>query len=755
MARNNNNFLHKKTLITANSVTVESLDDSTEAYLRDIDSDLVKTVDNFPGANIADGTISPDAIANQTDIISGGGGLTSGGVLALALASSQTFINFDSDNAGQASGERGSQTDPRLEPSQDFSSKVKFYAGGQFVNAFLDSGLGVVSPSNVNRSIDDPTTEAYTFYTRASSGTPLLAKGNIRINLNTPPEGTQQLIKFFGIGAGTDSDQIHSIQILDSANAGDAGAQLYKDEHGNDIYLTLLDSLGFDDISPLYGGGDQFVGATLTQPGTLPEALAPVTPSIIEPPVYTVHVPQDGEHDGLGNTVNLRYSVATAPYPSNAADPGVIYRNDMRYFKGLKGIKLADNPSEFSTDPNDPTLQVRNKSSRIRFKTRKTAGLGVVGAASSTYGQNAPEGTIGETVSNEVWSLVSNKFIYKVTNRLPMQGNFYGYFGGGASPSNLDLTRINYASGVTDGAEVFGSTGFNLTSGRVTSAGAASLISGYLLNSSTNVTNGGLNALKFPFSAEYGFTITSSLTGSNTSGPFAAPTGWPNTMDEGASHGHSSDTHAYVSRQLSTGPSNVGGSVTMVRFPFASEENSTDVSQGGSPALSGYYNTIGSNGDESKGYLWMQERPGTPDPNSVRPVISFTYASSTSTVIHSTDPGDAWGPTIANGNSPTHGYGFGGNTPGARQTKFSFANGTRTTIDISMPVRPPAWFNQAGNSSTTHGYLAGGFDPRPTPQGDPQTTNSIMKYSFASETGAANPQSLKSPGTHFAQHVQY
>ena len=62
MARNNNNFIHKKTLITENSV-------------------------------------SPDAVFNTDDLIAGQGGLTTGGILSIAVGNSQTFMNYDSNGA--------------------------------------------------------------------------------------------------------------------------------------------------------------------------------------------------------------------------------------------------------------------------------------------------------------------------------------------------------------------------------------------------------------------------------------------------------------------------------------------------------------------------------------------------------------------------------------------------------------------------------------------------------------------------------
>jgi len=102
MARNNKTFLNKRTLIGRNSVGLHALDDSAETYLKLADSDSVKTVSGFPGANILDGSISPTAINNQQEIVSAGGGITSPGVLQQAIANRTSNINFEKND--QATG---------------------------------------------------------------------------------------------------------------------------------------------------------------------------------------------------------------------------------------------------------------------------------------------------------------------------------------------------------------------------------------------------------------------------------------------------------------------------------------------------------------------------------------------------------------------------------------------------------------------------------------------------------------------------
>lgn len=744
MARNNNNFLHKKTLITANSVTVESLDDSTEAYLRDIDSDLVKTVDNFPGGNIADGTISPDAIANQSEIVSGGGGLTSGGVLGSAIINRETYMNWETDDAGpidfsyfETYSPTGSIPANASNTSDYLSSNYKFYAKGQFWNSLIDSGLAVLSPGNTERGIDDPVNEAYTFFTTSPS-IPLLAKGNIRLNLNTVDEDTKALLRFFGVGAGADSDEIHSIQILDSANSGDPGAQLYRDEFGNEYYMTLLDSFSYNDISPFYGNDITYTGMRY-HPDRDPTAKFA---TIIEPPPYLIHTTDAlVESDGQGNTIGDR--TPTEPfdnYPNNVSWGQL--SGEFKFFKGLKGIKLANNTGEFSTDPNDPTLQVRNKSSRIRFKTRKSAGLGEVGAAPSTYGQNASQIPIGQTVSNEVWSNVSNKFVYKVSSRKPMQGNFYGY---ATSDVNTgDLNKIDFTTQGRRRAEVFNNNHYS------TRAGAASLHHGYLLGNGPGsiplpnplATSLKTSSIKFPFSSEYSYYSTNDLSYS-TRIPLPQPQHLFNDYNSWQlySAGISSHTHAHAIHN---------GFAT--KFPFAADNNVSDFTSFPSGLGITPSRAFGSNGDESNGYVWFQDDP-SPHPNSVRPIIKFPFATGTG-VLFSTNPGDQWLVPVANVQSDTHGYGF-TDQVNVEGEKFSFANGTRTALSpayLNMP-NMTGYRHWSGISSTTDGYIYGGFLGRPTPQGGPTRVTTIRRFPFASETAASNLSGLLSPTENGAQHI--
>ena len=214
MARNNNNFLHKKTLITANSVTVETLDDSTEAYLTAIDSDQVKTVKNFPGANILVNSLPPSAIADQQTLITQSGALTTGGILTISRDGGNSFINFD--------------------------SSLQFYG--------TDSTLNV-----------SETPTGFDFFAKyPATPVPFFTTSPLTINLNTPVQNQQDLLHFFNVNAGAETDEIHSVQILDSATISNYDYAL-EDEFGVTHYLNLLDSIPYGDPRLTYTNGDNEV----------------------------------------------------------------------------------------------------------------------------------------------------------------------------------------------------------------------------------------------------------------------------------------------------------------------------------------------------------------------------------------------------------------------------------------------------------------------------------------------------------------
>lgn len=780
MARNNNNFLHKKTLITANSVTVETLDDSAEAYLRAVDSDQVKTVDGFPGANISPNSIQPTSIANQIDIVSGAGGLTSGGVLGSAVRAGNTFINYDSGGYVSGAGfvlypsypvipananigysaEYFPYIQPGNEPSYD--RRYKFFSTGQFSDALLDSGLAIFGPSNYsNKDRVVSQDSAYSLVTRTAIGPgtpsfdgtiPLFAKGNIEVHLNTPNPTGRDIIQFFAVGAGADSDQISAIQILDSAPASDPAASVYFDDLGNAHYLKLLDSLDYNDLSPTYGNLKVLVNEDPSVIADTTYHYAPTTISARENTIST-HV---GDSDGYYNIINKDIRPIT------------------RSFKGLKGIKLANGVPEFTSDTVFPTVKIRNTASRIRFKTRKSTGLNNLGAAPSTYGQDAPEMPIGVSVSTDVWSNVSPRFIYRVESRPPMLGTNFGYRMGGIGGLRSRMEKYNY---VTDQRIIsdYAYSNHNSPNGgllnvsatqaelRYAKAGSTSLTAAYMVGSRPAPVVTKSVIVKIPFASEYNFYVSGQLANPATS----SDTYSPNRV------GLSSDTHGYTS--AITPVTTPGGPVLLERFPFSSEGVSLDVPYNG--IASDYYNVAASNGDESKGYLYMSERPGIPNPTAVRPVVSFTYASSAVGSVHAEfntsipqnvgHPGAATlGKFVATSDhiglqSNTHGY----LVQERNQYKMSFASGAvvhlsgnpSTTISpIPIPTAGTIGITQFGSSSSpTAGYLTGGFDPRPNPQGGPVSFNTLRKFDWAAETGFTTLSSVGWQDYGESQHISY
>ena len=196
MARNNNNFIHKKTLITENSV-------------------------------------SPNAVFNTDDLIAGQGGLTTGGILGIAIGNNQTFMNYDSDGA------RGS-----LSPTRNllYTGVIQnTFTGDTHVSRDDSIGTGrfiITVPGPIG-----PGTPTY------QGSIPFVTSSDIRVNLNTGPTANQDLINFFGAAAGADSDQIHTYEIYDEVPSNTPGVVTLKDDDGVDVNVKLLSTTSFG--SPL------------------------------------------------------------------------------------------------------------------------------------------------------------------------------------------------------------------------------------------------------------------------------------------------------------------------------------------------------------------------------------------------------------------------------------------------------------------------------------------------------------------------
>ena len=183
--------------------------------------------------------------------------------------------------------------------------------------------------------------------------------------------------------------------------------------------------------------------------------------------------------------------------------------------------------------------------------------------------------------------------------------------------------------------------------------------------------------------------------------------------------GATSQTHGYAMG----GAANYNLVVNVIdRFPFAVEANSTDVGD-----LQAAANFILGNNSSENGYAaGGQNYPGSPTDM----IQKFPFASATT---NATDTGGnllTSRPFNDHGQqSETHGYVAGGNPITNVIEKFTFAtDGDATDVgDLTITTR---W--GASASSTTHGYSLGGYTP------SPGYHNVIQKFSTSSDQNATD-----------------
>ena len=671
MARLNSRFLNQKIIIGNKSIQEGDLTDSARDALG-ADSDFVKTVENLPGGNIAASSISPSSIADQDQLVSSTGALTTGGILTISRDGGNSFINFDDSSQFQA----------------------------------IDSSLEVLS-----------TPTGFDFITRTPIGAaptyqgpiPLNASSRIRIHLNTPIQNQQDLLHFFNVNAATETDEIHSVQILDSATENNHDFAL-KDESGVLHYLNLLDSIPFGDPRLTYVGGD--------------------------------------------NEVDII--------------------SGRRLWEGIKGAKLANSTPEFTHDATS-NISTRNVASRLRFRTRKSVPSGITGGAPSTYKLDAPEGPIGEGVSNPVYSKVSERFVYKVAHVSPGQGYLNGYTAGGyynlpaptnlpiPAPSNTDTNPAGYKrqkfpfSGPAQYAYI---TGGDLSDNATGGAGHSSSIKGYS-------TGDGIpyQVEKFPASNFFEFAFASET--SVTFHPAAANDIWGSNASA-----QQSDTHGYTAggKYISPAPAYPQApSNTLRDFPTLTTASSNDRRQKFpfyGPAQYAYItggDLLGENATGGTGHSTFTK--GYSTGNTLRPDITarfypgytfveFPFASETSVTLHPRDAVDQWGAASSSQQSDTHGYTLGHLFYGP--SNFAPLAPSNTSASPSDPVYADARKRQkfpftgaavyayitggdlsndgmggTGHSSHAKGYSTGDHapaDPRPYPAAN------FFEFPFASET---------------------
>jgi len=407
MARNNNNFIHKKTLITENSV-------------------------------------SPDAVFNTDDLIAGQGGLTTGGILSIAVGNSQTFMNYDSNGATGFNSTTPLNPSPANFGSGDPAGSPSVAASP--INVAETETTGVFTNSHSGNTVvtrqpgDFTSIEQYDIITSGPIGPgtpsyqgtiPFVTSSDIRVNLNTGPSANQDLINFFGAGSGADSDQIHTYEIYDEVPANTPGSVTLQDDDGVDVNVKILSTTTFG--SPLIPYTDKL------------------------------------------NTVDLQDS-----NPSRG-----------RHFIGMSGLTFATGTPEFVYDPTNFT-STRDTNSRFRFRTRKSTPEEITGGATPTYGLDAPEIPLGKGVSIPVFSNLSPKFTFKVRHKIHSQGSIKGYAVGSSSKATYSFVNSARVE-----------TGPSLPIGRLENgAGHASTIHGYQSGGeepSLPTNTRYLQIVKFPF----------------------------------------------------------------------------------------------------------------------------------------------------------------------------------------------------------------------------------------------------------------
>jgi hypothetical protein len=266
------------------------------------------------------------------------------------------------------------------------------------------------------------------------------------------------------------------------------------------------------------------------------------------------------------------------------------------------------------------------------------------------------------------------------------QGSNYGYISGGQVIAGYPdaVERFSFTS---DGG---GTDVGNLFAGRYSCSGQSSSTHAY---TSGGIGSGGNVIDKFPFTS--GFTTATDV--GNLTGSRDRPAG------------QSSIPYGY-------GYTTGGGNV-IEKFSFSSDGDATVAGNTLTSRSFGAGQSSTTHGYTSGNY------PYTTD------IDKFPFSSDG----NSTDVGDL---TVARGgaagqSSATHGYTSGGATgpgdPNRNNTidKFPFAsNGNATDVgDLSVTRNA-----NAGQSSTTHGYTAGGYQPAPV-----GASNVIDKFPFASD----------------------
>jgi len=579
MARRNSRFVNQKIIIGNKSIQAGDLTDSAKDELG-ADSAFVKTVDGLDGSKISANTINPTAIANQDQLIASTGALTTGGILTISRDGGNSFINFDSSNqfAGQDSSLLITETP----------------TGFDFIGKYVTGSL------------------------------PFITSSRITINLQTPIQNQQDLLNFFNVNAGAETDEIHSVQIFDSATENNYEYAL-EDENGVLHYLNLLDSIPYGDtrLTVADSNNEVFInnGQRLWQ-GIKGAKLAD---SALE----------FGDSDAVGLQIRnigsrLRFRTRKSVPSSETGGAPASYKLDAP--EGPIGVGVS-NPVYSKVSPRFVYKVIKGTQAQ-GFVSGYTSGGTPPNTPASNTIQKFPFAT--DANSTDVGDLtVSRKYAAGQSSTVS------GYTSGGTPTTNV-IDKFPFATdaNATDVGD--------LTVARNGLAGQSSGASGYTSGGSPNNTEHIID--KFPFASDANATDVGDL-----------------TVGRRYAAGQSSTVSGYTSGgNAPTGIANV-----IDKFPFATDANATDVGDlviartmaaGQSSTVSGY--TSG----------------GEPSPAVSNTIEKFPFASDT----NATDVGDMTIPRyqVAGQSSTVSGYTSGGDRPSGIQNvidKFPFASDANAT----------------------------------------------------------------------------
>ena len=313
------------------------------------------------------------------------------------------------------------------------------------------------------------------------------------------------------------------------------------------------------------------------------------------------------------------------------------------------------------------------------------------------------------------------------------QGSNYGYTSGGSQPTfNLHGTSLYYTNVIQKNSFTSDANATDvgdLSTFSTSGAGQSSADNGYHTGGLTYVPSPPSYLLtidKFSFASDGNATSSANI---------LSPEPYYVSADL---TGQSSENYGYVSGSSASIPNPLSTSATDViqKFPFASDDNATDVGN-----LTDRRSGAAGQSSTTHGYTSGGQN-GSPAIKNV--VDKFPFSSD----ANATDVGDLTAARryCAGQSSTTHGYTSGVYFPVDRDIidKFSFASDENAADVGNLTI---ARDGVAGQSSTTHGYTSGGQPPA-------GRVNTIDKFPFASDTNASDVGDLTQL-TDFASGQQY